>query len=110
MERTTVDPLDLLNLLYFVVFTIGLALGAFLTILRLIRYWIRDEDAPRLLLRDVIARVTLALPFGGILLIRALGLNPIDHWWGVLWFVASGALAVVGVWIYVYYEVFVIER
>lgn len=101
---------EALNGVYFVAFVIGLGLGAAVTVGRLIRYWRNHEDPPALLWRDVVTRLTLALPFAGILLIRFFGLRPLDEWWGPWWLIISGALAVIGVWHYLYYEVFVIER
>lgn len=110
MAHESIDPLELLNLVYVVLFTIGLVIGASLTSLRLFRYAATRSRPPTLLVRDVVARVTLALPFGGVLVMRALGVDVDHEWWGIAWIVASGALACVGAWIYVYYEFFIIER
>lgn len=101
-----------LNQVFLLAFTAALAFGAFTTTRRVLRYRRRRESLPRLLVRDVIVRISLAVPFLLILTVRAIGrirgveIDMSEELW---WSLVTGGLAVVGALVYDYYEV-VIER
>lgn len=108
------DPLLLIvQTAIFVAFSVFIALGAVTTTARLIRYWRKNSRPPLLLYRDVVARLSLAIPFGAILGARIVrNLLHFDDgftrtWW---WALATGIPAVIGAAIYLYFELFVIER
>ena len=109
-QGSTSELVATANNIILIAFVVGMALGAVFTTIRYLRYRFDGVDAPELLVRDVFARVTLTLPFLAILIFRVLEINPVDEWWGAAWYIGSGALAVVGVWMYVFYELFIIER
>lgn len=101
-----------LNQAFLLVFTAAVAFGAFTTTRRVLRYRRRKESLPRLLVRDVIVRISLAIPFLLILTVRAVGqvrgveIDMSEELW---WSLVTGGFAVVGAVVYDYYEV-VIER
>jgi hypothetical protein len=109
-QGTSPELVEIANSVILIAFVTGMAVGALFTTIRYFRYRLYGLEAPELLVRDVVARVTLTLPFLAILIFRVLGVNPIDEWWGPAWYIGSGVLAVLGVWMYVYYELFIIER
>lgn len=110
--ETPVEWLQIYNLIALVLFSVAISIGAVMTMGRLLRYLHSGQRPPRLLWRDVIARLSLALPFVAILTVRALGAFGIDTSTLVAdprWIVPTSAFAVFGAWLYVYYEIFVIE-
>jgi H+/Cl- antiporter ClcA len=95
----------------------AIALGLFLFMLaaaiailsgRLIRYRRRKQRIPLIAKRDFWFLMGLALPFLGIFFARAFGIKDLST--NLWWIIATTfcALGAVGVWLY--YEVFVIER
>jgi len=111
-EVPQADWVQTANAIFFVAFTVAVAFGAFTTTRRLIRYWRRGERAPLLLLRDVVARNTLAIPLGAILLARVLvafGVNLSSLGRNPVWVFSTGGIAVLGVIVYDVFEV-LIER
>lgn len=100
--------LALLNALYGFAYVIGLAIASVSLIRRVSRYVRSGWRVPTLLWRDVLLIVGLAIPFGGGLVVgRVLGVPLGDN---PLWVIPTGALAVAGIWVFVYNELFVIER
>jgi hypothetical protein len=99
--------LELLNAIYGLAYIAGLLVAAVSLVSRSVRYRRAGWRMPRLLVRDLVLVLGLALPFAGTLFSRAfgwgLGMNP-------LWVLVTGALAVGSIWVFVYHELFVIER
>lgn len=113
MEPTVIDWLEVAQSIQLLLFVLFVGLGAFATFARYLRYRLENEDPPELLVRDMVARSTLFLPFGAILfvrLIRGFGVDVsglVDSWW---WIFGTSVPAVVGAAVYVWYEFRVIER
>lgn len=100
--------LALLNAFYGLAYFIGLLLASIALVSRLVRYLQAGWRVPRLLWRDIMLIVGLAIPFGGGLILgRVFGIPLGDNPW---WVIPTGALAVLGIWGFVYTELFVIER
>lgn len=100
--------LAILNAVYAFAYVIGLAIASVSLLTRLIRYIRAGWRVPKLLWRDVLLIVGLAIPFGGGLVLgRVLGIDLADN---PMWVIPTGALAAVGIWVFVYNELFVIER
>lgn len=95
-----------------VVFTTLVSFGAFTTTRRYRRYRKRGEEPPLLLVRDVIARNSLAAPFVAILIARTMIAFGVDASWlgtNPIWVFGTGGIAVLGVLVYDVFEIF-IER
>lgn len=93
-----------------VVFTTLVSFGAFTTTRRYRRYRKRGENPPLLLVRDVIARNSLAAPFVAILVVRTLIAFGVDaRWLGTnpIWVFGTGGVAVLGVLVYDLFEIFI---
>lgn len=100
--------LQLLSAVYGIAYVTGLVIAAASLIVRVARYVRAGWRIPRLLWRDVVLIVGLAIPFGGGLVLgRVFGIPLGDS---PLWVIPTGALAVLGIWVFVYNELFVIER
>lgn len=106
-----IEVFQLAAFLLFVVFVIG---GAALTTIRLARYiWQRDH-VPLILWRDVLARNGLAIPFTAILAVRVLrdtfGWDTSELVTSPWWVLSTSLPAVIGAGVYLYFEIFIIER
>lgn len=105
---------EILSAVIFLVFSALLMLGAASTALRWFRYIRQGIPAPVLLKRDAALLGGLAAPFLLISFVRALGLSAVvtspagvpELWWLLI----TGLPAIFAVTVYVWYEIFVIER
>ena len=90
-----------------------LFIGAASTGLRYRRYRREKVPVPLLLGRDVTLMAGLTLPFLAILIVRAFGVTSIvtgDGGPEVWWLLLTGVPALIAIGVYVYFELFVIER
>ena len=108
------DNPDLVALIYGVfgtVFLGGLFLGAATTFARVLFYRAQGRERPELLTRDILTYGGLAISFGIISAVRLLPLDQRQALSGnVLWAVATSIPAALGVLVYCWFEIFVIER
>lgn len=101
------------QILFLIVFTLAILGGAITTTARLIRYLRLGESPPVILWRDVIARNSLAIPFLAIFAVRAARAMGYDVAWiveSIWWVLATSIPPTIGALIYVYFELYVIER
>jgi O-antigen/teichoic acid export membrane protein len=104
---------ELLSVIIFGVFLLLLVMGATSTLVRYIRYRREKIEPPVLLKRDVALLVGLALPFLLISAVRALGLTSVvtgEDGPQLWWLIATGPPGIIAIAVFVYYELFVIER
>lgn len=108
MERD-VTAIDIYNAATFFLFTLLLVVNAGILARRILRYRKMEVHLPVLLWRDAALMFGLAVPFTGILFVRFSGFAPAvsNQWW---WVIPTSALAVIGVAVFTYFEMFVIER
>lgn len=97
-------------------YVIGLVLALVKIAARRVRYALLGERPPALLSRDLWFVTGLAFPFLAILTVRViiaffpdLGLSALLSG-NQLWYLLTGAPAIIAVWAFVYYEYFRIER
>lgn len=110
---TDLELVELINRISFVAFWLLLFVGALSTIARVAYYRVHGFRRPRLLVRDALVIGGFAVSFGLILLVRVLrdaghDVTPLSTalWWALVTSIpAIGAVAV-----YVWFELFVIER
>lgn len=106
-----IDPVltELIHTVAFLAFITLLLVGFLTTTARVAFYRVMRHALPRLLKRDIAVIGGLAASFGTILLVRALGIGPTlrENW---LYAVLTDIPAISAVAVYVYFEVFVIER
>lgn len=108
----SVDWTQVLQITFLALFVLFVLGGSYTTTRRLIHYRAASQPIPVLLWRDVIARNGLAIPFGSILVLRALrsfGVN-IDFAMELWWILFTSLPAVIGAAYYLYCEIFVIDR
>lgn len=105
---TSAELVDAVHNVAFLAFWALLFIGAGSTVARVAYYRAHGFRRPRLLTRDAALVIGFALSFGLILLARALDLQGLRD--NVLWAIATDAPAITAVAVYVYYELFVIER
>ena len=102
-----------LSTIIFLIFMVLLLIGATFTTARWVRYQRLGIRPPRLLIRDTALLLGLAIPLAAIAAVRVLGWTQFvsgpdgPYWW---WLIATGGLPIVGLAIYDYYELFVVER
>lgn len=100
--------LQIISAVYGVAYVIGLVIAAASLVARALRYRRARWPMPRLLVRDLVLILGLALPFGGgLVLSRVFGIALGEN---AAWVIVTGAMAVAGIWVFVYNELFVIER
>jgi hypothetical protein len=95
-----------LNFVFLVWFTSALFLSSFRIWERVIRFYFLGQKVPVLLWRDAATITGLAVPFGGVLLLRVLGLNLADE---IGWTIPTGLAACLGMTTFAYFEYFVID-
>lgn len=86
-------------------FSLGLLLGAGSTLVRLVRLSQRGIPRPRLIWRDVSFVGGLGFTFVAILIHRVTGMPFVEEVW---WALFTATVAVASVWVYAYFEFFVI--
>lgn len=84
-----------------------LVIGTLLTMARALRTKREHRAIPIVLKRDLVSRTFLTIPIAGIVLVRALGINGLAD--NIVWVVTTGAMFVISVGTYAFFEVFVIE-
>jgi len=106
------DPklLEILNTGYLFTFVLLVILVFVRITFRYIEYKKAGLPIPALLPRDLFLFGGLAGPFVGILAFRALGINPREQDWYLVWILASNTFAISGVGYWVWYEYFKIEK
>jgi hypothetical protein len=94
------------------VFLLALLVGFLTTGARVIHYLLNHKARPRLLTRDVLTKGGLLLSFAPIVLIRFLPAETRQAitTGNVTWALLTTVPATLGMCVYVYYEIFVIER
>lgn len=98
----TVEVVGAVALMLFVA---GVLLGFGSTAFRLVRLHRAGIPLPRLIWRDVMVFGGLALTFVAIGIHRVMGFPFADELW---WALGTSSVAVIAVWIYVYYELAVV--
>lgn len=104
---------DLVNTVAFFLFLVPLAMGAGITLARVVRYRLDHQPMPRLLVRDAQVIGGFALSFGLILSVRLVRATGVDVSWigtSVVWSIVTAAPAIWAVLVYLYFEIAVIER
>lgn len=99
------QPAEVLDLIYLVLFVAGLAVSGVTITIRLAVHLKAGRRIPRLMPRDLALIIGLLLPFGAILTVRVFDIPVAGN---LLWTAVTGAAAVGGVLVFAYYEVFVI--
>lgn len=92
---------ELVNRVALALFTVGVLLGFGSTAFRLVRLHLAGIPLPRLIWRDVVVFGGLALTFVAIGVHRVLDMPFAGELW---WSLASASVAVIAVWVYVWYE------
>lgn len=113
MAPGATDWTALVQTAFLIVFTLAIVGGSITTTARLIRYRLAHQRIPLILWRDVIARTSLAMPFVAIFsarVARASGYDTAPLITSMEWIVATSLPPTLGALIYLYFELFVIER
>lgn len=101
--------LEAIAALSLLLFTVLMTIGASATLERVIRYRRHKIKPPVLLKRDILVIGGLAVDFVLILIVRAFGFGPYLAG-NPLWVIGTSAVGVGSAAVYVYYELFVIEK
>jgi uncharacterized membrane protein len=103
------DTIDTINGVYLVLYGFGLFVSLATLIRRTLRYFRSGKRLPILLPRDLILLLGLAVPIGGILIVRYTETASLLRE-NLLWITLTGGLAVFSIWVWMIYELFVIDR
>lgn len=104
----TDEQLAAVNFMYFIAFVAGLAVATISIALRALNYTRHAIPMPILLPRDLFLVFGILFPFAGGFLWVILGLED-EMSSEPLWVIPAGGIAVIAVWVFVYFELFVIE-
>jgi hypothetical protein len=112
MRRDIMDPrlVDNINILSVLIFVVLAALIAFKIGTRYLRYRRESLAVPELLPRDFWLMIGLVIPFFGVLVFRATGINARAEDWYPIWAIGSDVFAVGAMINWFYYEYFRIEK
>lgn len=96
---------ELVNAIALLLFVLGVVLGFGSTAFRLVRLHRAGIPLPRLIWRDAAVFGGLSATFVAIAVHRLIGLPYIGEVW---WAIGTASVAVVAVWVYVWYEFVVV--
>ena len=102
---TNAEAIEVVNGIILAAFTLGLLAAFASTGIRMLRLWLAGHKLPELIWRDFVGWGLLCFTFLLIAIGRAFEWTVREQLW---WFLVTGAPAIAAVWVYVYFELFVI--